>query len=410
MLRSLNVLQLPIGELEHLIASEIQSNPLLDIGANDRSAHLSSMDAHARPRESTNSNEDNLNLLENIAEECSPLDYLLAQVPDVDGETKAALTALIDRLDERGFLGEDAVEQLGISQRPILGKAHSLLRSLSPRGIGARNLQDCLQLQIPENTPLYDLVSHHFEDLEHRRFAKLGRKLHRTSSELRTLLGPLKHLNFSPLKIISAAVNPVITPEIVFQKIDHRWRFEIRGMPEIKMSELYKELLIHPLKGEDRKFFTENKRHAQFWMKSLEQRRETLQKIAQYILKFQGDFLEKGSSFLRPQNQKQAAELLGIHPSTLSRTIRNKYAQIRGEIMGLNFFFSHGNHGSLTAQNALKENIKNRIKNEDKNMPLSDEKMAQMLQNDGIWITRRTVAKYRTLLRIPSANIRKYIP
>jgi RNA polymerase sigma-54 factor len=226
---------------------------------------------------------------------------------------------------------------------------------------------------------------------------------------LRALLAPLKRLNFAPLRTLGAGAHPIIIPEIIFRKGGQEWGFEIRGMPEIRMSELYKELLIRPLKGEDRKFFTENKQHAQVWVKSLEQRRETLGKIAQYILKFQGEFLERGSSFLHPQNQKRVAELLGIHPSTLSRAIRDKYAQTPGGIVPLNFFFSHGNHGSLTAQNALKENIKNRIKNEDRDAPLSDEKMAQMLQREGIWVTRRTVAKYRALLHIPPANIRRYL-
>jgi RNA polymerase sigma-54 factor len=424
MLRSLNVLQLPMGELQRLIASEIQSNPLLDIGANDALPHFNSIDARGRAENTANAEEDNLNFLENIAEECSPREYLLAQVPEIDGETKAAFIALINSLDDRGFLSEDAAEQLGISpmdigensnplgdgaQKNAFEKAYAILRSLSPKGIGARNLRDCLQLQIPKNTPLYDLVTHHFEDLECRRFAKLGRKLRRTPSELRSLLVPLRRLNFTPLKIISSSLNPVIIPEIIFQKINRRWCFEIRGLGGIKMSELYGELLIRPLGGEDRKFFTQNKRHAQFWMKSLEQRRETLQKIAQYILKFQGDFLEKGNAFLRPQSQKQTAELLAIHPSTLSRAIRNKYAQIGGEIIPLNFFFSHGNHGSLTAQHALRENIRNKIKNEDRNAPLSDEKVAKMMKNDGIWMARRTVAKYRALLRIPPANIRKYM-
>jgi RNA polymerase sigma-54 factor len=119
--------------------------------------------------------------------------------------------------------------------------------------------------------------------------------------------------------------------------------------------------------------------------------------------------LENGSSFLRPQNQKQAAEFLEIHPSTLSRAIKNKYAQIPQKIIPLNFFFSHGNHGSLVAQQALRENIKNIIKNENKNLPFSDEKIAQMLQSEGIWITRRTVAKYRALLAISPANVRRYV-
>jgi DNA-directed RNA polymerase specialized sigma54-like protein len=143
MLRSLNVLQLPIGELQRLVASEIQRNPLLDMGSND---HLPSMSNYrdTRARNNTNSDEDNLNFLENIAEECSPQDYLLAQVPDMDGGTKAALTVLINQLDERGFLSEEGLRQLGISQQPAFGKAYATLRSLSPRGMGDRDLQDCL--------------------------------------------------------------------------------------------------------------------------------------------------------------------------------------------------------------------------------------------------------------------------
>jgi RNA polymerase sigma-54 factor len=126
-------------------------------------------------------------------------------------------------------------------------------------------------------------------------------------------------------------------------------------------------------------------------------------------LKFQSDFLENGHASLRPHHQKQAAALLHVHPSTLSRAIQNKYAQTPHGTVPLQFFFSHGNHGSLIAQNALRENIKNMIKNENKISPLSDGKIAQILQNEDIWIARRTITKYRTLLSIPSANVRRYM-
>ncbi|MDR1907163.1 MAG: RNA polymerase factor sigma-54 [Puniceicoccales bacterium] len=424
MLRSLNILQLPAAELHQLIATEIQRNPLFDITTTDIASYPlhssnNNIDERACARNTTNDEKSNLNFLENIAAELSPQDYLLEQVPDLDETAKSALMTLINSLDERGFLSEDVAQQFGIfstdgeenpdSQQNAFGKAYTILRSLSPKGIGARNLQDCLQLQIPKNTPLYDLVTYHFDDLEHRRFTKLQRKLNKTPAELRALLVPLKLLNFAPLKTITPHANPVIIPEIIFEKIDNQWTFSIRGTPEMRMSDLYKELLIHPLKREDRKFFTENKQHAQFWIKALSQRRNTLDKIAQYILKFQVDFFENGRNFLRPQNQKQVAEFLKIHPSTLSRAIRNKYAQIPRKIVPLNFFFSHGNHGSLIAQHALRENIRNIVENENKNAPLSDEKIAQILQNEGVWITRRTIAKYRTLLAIPPANVRRYM-
>jgi RNA polymerase sigma-54 factor len=429
MLHGLNVLQLPTEELHRLIATEIQRNPLLDITTTDTSTYSTyssplNIDERARTRNTIDGEESNQNFLENISAENSPEDYLLAQVPDLGESIKSALTTLIHSLDDRGFLPEDVAQQFGISstdgknifdslannlQQNAFSKAHAILRSLLPKGIGAKNLQDCLQLQIPQNAPLYNVVAHHFDDLEHRRFSNLQRKLGKTSTELRALLAPLKLLNFAPLKTITSHANSIIIPEIIFQKIDGQWAFEISGIPEIRMSDLHKKLLIHPLKGADRKFFTQNKQHAQFWIKSLHQRRETLQKIAQYILKFQINFLENGTHFLCPQNQKQTAEFLKIHPASLSRAIKNKYVQIPQKIVPLNFFFSHGNHGSLIAQNTLKEKLKNIIRNENKNSPLSDEKIAKILQNEGIWVMRRTVAKYRTLLAIPPANVRRYV-
>ncbi|MDR2812530.1 MAG: RNA polymerase factor sigma-54 [Puniceicoccales bacterium] len=434
MLRSLNILQLPTTELHQLIAAEIQRNPLLDITTNDTLLPVFSLGSNANVKgtsmdaracaPSTNEEEGSSNFLENISAEYPPEDYLLAQVPDLDEDVKSALVTLVNSLDERGFLPEDVARQFEISpvdsdknsdplpdgvHKNVFEKAYVILRSLSPKGIGARNLRDCLQLQILKNTPLHDLITHHFDDLECRRFVKLQRKLGKTSAELRALLAPLKLLNFAPLKTITPHANPFIVPEIIFQKVDGEWTFAVNGIPEIRMSDLYKELLIRPLKGIDRKFFTENKQHAQFLIKSLQQRQNTLQKIAQYILKFQSDFLENGADCLHPQNQKQVAEFLGIHPATLSRAIQNKYAQIPRRIIPLNFFFSHGNHGSLVAQNALKETIKNIIENENKNLPLSDEKIAQILQKKGIWIMRRTVAKYRALLALPPANVRRYL-
>jgi RNA polymerase sigma-54 factor len=432
MLRSLDILQLPTEELYRLIAAEIQRNPLLDIAdtapygfpASASKESTINMSARARTSDIPNNEESNPNFLENISAEDSPEDYLLAQVPDLDEATKTALTTLINSLDDRGFLPEDAAQQYGISwpdgeencdartddaRQNVFETAYAILRSLSPKGIGAHDLQDCFRLQIPENTPLHDLVAHYFDDLEHRRFAKLRRKLCKTASELRTLLVPLKLLNFAPLKTIMPNANPAIVPEIIFQKIDGHWSCEVRGAPEIRINDLYLRMFTHSSKREDRNFFTENKQQAQFLVKMLHKRRETLQKIAEYILKFQSDFLENGSDFLRPQSQKQVAECLEIHSTTLSRAVKNKYVQIPHRIIPLDFFFSHGNHGSLIAQNTLRESIKNIIKNENKNKPLSDEKIAQILQNEGIWIARRTVTKYRTFLAIPSANVRRYI-
>ncbi|MDR0418099.1 MAG: RNA polymerase factor sigma-54 [Puniceicoccales bacterium] len=427
MLHGLNVLQLPTEELHRLIAAEIQCNPLLDITTTDTSTYSlpsNIINERAHMRDTIDGEESNQNFLENISAENSPEDYLLGQVPDLDEPIKSALITLINSLDDRGFLSEDVAQQFGISstndenisnllanslQQNTFSKAYAILRSLSPKGIGARNLQDCLQLQIPQNAPLYNIVTYYFDDLEHRRFSNLQRKLGNTPTELRALLAPLKLLNFAPLKTITPHANPIIIPEITFQKMDGQWTFEICGTPEIRMSDLHKKLLIYPLKKADRKFFTQNKQHAQFWIKSLHKRRETLQKIAQYILRFQINFLENGTHFLCPQNQKQTAEFLKIHPASLSRAIKNKYVQISQKIIPLNFFFSHGNHGSLVAQNTLREKLKNIIENENKNSPLSDEKIAKIFQNDGIWITRRTVAKYRTLLAIPPANVRRYV-
>jgi RNA polymerase sigma-54 factor len=448
MLRSLNVLQLPTEELRQLLTTEIQNNPLLDIATNDVPPHPfacaptngkntnnnntwngndgnndTDMNRRTSGEHTTNAEESPQQFLENIATEYSPEDYLLAQVPDLDEFTKAALITLINSLDDQGFLPENVAQQFGIpqknstqsqispsdnSQQNVFERAYNILRSLSPKGIGARDLQDCLQLQVPENTPLYDLLTHHFDDLKQRRFTKLQRSIHRTPSQLRTLLSSLKRLNFAPLQAIKGDINPPIMPEIIFQKIDNQWGFEIDTGLAVRLSDLYKRLLIHPLKGEDRKFFTEKKQNAQFWVNALGQRRKVLQKIAAYILQYQVDFLEHGSAYLRPQSQKQSAEILGIHPSRLSRIIYQKHAKTPHGIIPLKSFFTHGNHGSLVAQNALEENIKNIINNECKKTPFSDKKIAKILQDTGIWISRRTVAKYRSLLRIPPANVRKY--
>jgi RNA polymerase sigma-54 factor len=364
MLRALNILQLPAAELYSLAVEEIRRNPLLDITAADAfspifpangpAESINNIDAHAR--NTINDEKSKQNFLENIATEHSPADYLLAQVPDLDETTKSALAALISSLDERGFLSEDAAQQLGIppennekscdsvpANSPDLPKnvsqnTYKTLRSLSPKGIGARNLQDCFLLQIPRNTPFYELITHHFDDSEYRRFAKLRRKSSKMQTELRTLLAPLKSLNFASLKMITPHTNPTIMPEIIFKKIDRQWSFELRGPPEMGMSKLYKMLLIHPLKGEKRDFFTKNKQNAQFWIQSLRQRRETSGKIGQYILKFQSDFLENGHISLHSHPQKQAAAILHVHPSTLSRAIRNKYVQKPYETVPLQFF------------------------------------------------------------------------
>lgn len=435
MLQSLRLLQLPVQDLQKAVAQEVQNNPFLEHAPENRH---SSLRTHPEtdpfsPQVENNTpifpdngfgenyltggnlenSSDEISILNNIPANVSPRDYLLDQAIGVKTEIQDVLENLIDHLDERGFLPPEVLAELGFqptskgfySSDPIQQEAYELLRSMQPLGIGAVDLRDCLLLQLSLNTPLYNLIKQHFEDVIHHRFAKLQRSLHCSPQELRRLLAPLRELNFAPLSSLNGSPTVDRHPEIFFKKDGSQWIATLSGIPHLQFNDTYRELIQKKLSQKEKVFFTTYKNRSRLLMRALEQRQQTLQKIADYLLKYQEDFFHHGTMALHPQSIKQVAEMLQLSPSTLTRAAQRKYIQIEREIYPLSIFFTHGNSNSLFSTQALKEKLQELVKNETN--PLSDEQLAQRLTEEGFPIARRTVTKYRNRFNIPPANIRR---
>lgn len=377
MLQSLKLLQLSAPDLEQWVDREVDQNPLLE-----RIPRSSDTDPQA--------------YLSAIAQPPSFEDTIQQQIVDVDGEVRDYLELLIDHLDEDGFLSLETLQSLGFcADNPIHQEAYTILRTLHPRGLGATDLKDCLKLQLPPKHPLIRLLDEAYDDVLHHRFARLQRHYHCAPETLRTWLEPLKTLTFSPRKALDDEPPTITRPEIIFsKKTDGTWEATIAGMPSIRM----------PSKAGS----AEDRKRAHLLLAALAKRQQTLEKIAQHILTYQREFLEQGT--LHPQSIKQVAKELQLSPSTLSRAAREKYVQVQHRLVPLKVFFTHGNGNSLAPASMVQDAIHKLITQESPQHPLTDEAIQNRLQEQGIWIARRTVAKYRQQQGIPTSHIRKIFP
>ena len=417
MLQSLNVLQLSGADLEQWIAQEVQKNPFIEC---TRLSFLGNSDEAA-------------DFLLNVADRPSFFSLIDKQLADVDESVRDEVELLIENLDENGYLTPEILVSLGFKKVVPVGEctpqgnkslenqaipryrtdnetrqsAYEYLSQLSPRGLGAVDVRDCLQLHLDPSLPLYRLIDENYDDIVHHRFSKLMR-IYRCSKEmLRQWLAPLQRLYTSPRGLFHEADETDIRPDIIFTKHQSVWQFSIVSIPDVQMSETYKAAVAQPLKRGEKTFFNHYKDRAQWIMRALALRQQTLQKIAEYVLHYQADFLNLGKTYLHPQSMKQVAELIQLSPSTLSRAANKKYIQVGDQVFPLKILFSHGNRGSLYSIDAIYDAIRGMIKQE---ASLSDEKIAKRLQEMGYWVSRRTVTKYRQQMQIPPSNVRKLFP
>lgn len=405
MVQSLKILQMPAIDLVSLVKHEIENNPLFKFPDNDH-INLHESPPYSSDVGTTYSNKINSSYtdnktawLENIPSETTLQDFLLQQVVDIDDDLKAQLLILIGSLDDNGFLPNIKITKDNKT-------AYELLLSLEPKGIGQKNLKECLLSQIPKNSVLYKIVDKHFDNLQKYRYSKIQRSLGLSRTELILQIKNLQKYNFYPAKLFSSNNSNIIIPEIFFKKIEGEWKFSLSKFAPVFNEDFYHST-IKSLNKEDRIFFTYNKQRAQNLLNSLEFRNNTLTKVVQFILDNQQQFFELGPEYLRPFTLKDTAQILELCPSTLTRSIANKYAQTPYGIFGLKYFFSSG-IGGISKHGIIKR-IKSLIDKENKKKPLTDGQLAEILNNSGIFIARRTVAKYREELKILPARTRKIV-
>ncbi len=351
-------------------------------------------------------------------------DYLDEQLAFIDGpeDEMALLRHIIAHIDDNGYLHTPLEEVAGSFAADLaLARAEAALarvQKLDPPGVGARDLKECLLLQITAETPCRDvlriLIEHHLEDIQHNRLPVIQKKTGFSLESIQDGIEALKHLNPRPGASFTADDTHYVQPDIIVDRTE-AGEYEVRLVddwtPNIYISKRYIELYRDRGADPKAKEFLKRKIQAAQWLiEAIEQRRSTLIKVTKAIIQHQRDFLDKGPEHIEPLKMQQIADLVGVHVTTVSRAVDDKWVQTPRGIFALKRFFGGGTQtasGEEVAWETIKQKLLEIIANEDKSNPLSDEDLVTKLSESGYPVARRTVTKYRKMLDIPSSRQRK---
>ncbi|HHW43597.1 RNA polymerase factor sigma-54 [Desulfofundulus thermobenzoicus] len=328
---------------------------------------------------------------------------------------------LIGNIDEHGYL-RTTVEEVAAALEvdvPAVEETLKLIQTFDPPGVGARTLQECLLIQVEQlgiKDPLLEkIIRDHLMDLGRGRYNRLAQQYNVSVQEVQRVADIIKTLDPKPGRNFSSA-NDVryVVPDVVVQKVEGDYVILVNdvSLPRITINSTYRSVLNQRDSCDSQtRRFVESKLNAAAWLiRSIEQRRLTLYKVASCLVELQRDFLDHGVKYLKPLNLKQVAELVGLHESTVSRATSNKYIQTPQGVFEMKFFFSSGvnnDAGTMTSAESIKKMLEEMVASEDPKAPLNDQQIAEIFRQRGIRISRRTVAKYRDELGIPPIRQRK---
>jgi RNA polymerase sigma-54 factor len=400
---------------------------LLDDGAEARSA----------PRDMSEARE----YTEPVSVEARDLsDHLKEQVQMLDLTPRQRLLAeeFLGNIAEDGYLGspleeivsgankllEEFAEQREADatvQPYTLAEAEAMLRiiqALDPPGVGARDLRECLLLQLEDKrqteTLAYRLVKEAWEDLKNHRWSDLGKRFAIDPSEVQKVADVLAKLDPKPGLQYSAANDTYITPDLTVVKIGDQYHVTLNdgGLPRLRISKTYQDIARDRKKfqGENKEFINQRLNSAHWMIQAIEQRRQTMLKVMNFIVDRQREFFEKGVEYLRPLTLREVADVINMHESTVSRVTNEKYVQTPRGLLPLKFFFSSGlqtSSGEDASARSIKAQIQKLVSEEQPKNPLTDQQIVEMFGTRGVRIARRTVAKYRDQLNILPARMRR---
>jgi RNA polymerase sigma-54 factor len=331
-----------------------------------------------------------------------------------------AADSVIGNLDENGYL-MSSLEEIAAEGGHTLEDLEAALKevqALDPAGVSARDLRECLLLQIESRNGrggvAWQIIADHLRLLESRQMKELARVMQRPIEHIQIAIQVIQHLDPRPGLRYGGQSARVIEPDVYISKEgdDYIIQLNDEDMPQLRLNAQYRRMLDRdqePSK-EVRNYVKERYASALQLMKNIEQRKQTIMKVCQSIVRRQSDFFDHGIDHMKPMMIKEVAEEIGVHPSTVSRAVSSKYAHTPQGVYELRFFFSEAVQGPLgggTPLLLLKRRVKKMIEEEDPRHPLTDEQIMARLQHEGINVTRRTVAKYREDMRIPSTHQRR---
>lgn len=462
--QAIRLLQLSSLELQQEIQQALESNPLLELDEEQSDGDLEQSDDPSSNDINTNQDSASVETSDALTQDSMPDDLPMDTTWDevytvssnsssgisreddmpFQGETSEGLyehlewqknltpfsdndlaiaTAIIDAIDERGYLTqscEDILEAMGDPDTE-LDEVEAVLKRIQhfdPIGVAARNLSECLLIQLAQyaaDTPHIDnaklLIKDYLDLIAGRDFRQLMRKTKLKEDELREAISLIQTLNPRPGLAIARSKDEYVIPDVSVSKKKGRWVVELNPdyMPKINVNQHYASM-ARTTNQADGQFIRGHLQEAKWFIKSLESRNETLLKVANCIVKFQQGFFEYGEEAMKPMVLNDIAEAVEMHESTISRVTTQKYMHTPRGIFELKYFFSSHvgtDDGGECSSTAIRAFIKKLVAAENQKKPLSDSKMAQLLAEQGIKVARRTIAKYREAMLIPPSNQRK---
>jgi RNA polymerase sigma-54 factor len=359
---------------------------------------------------------------ENFLSEPTTLsDYLewqlsLSVCPD---KVREAGHSIIGNLNEDGYLTATVEEILESGEHKLedVNQALALVQQFDPLGIAARDVRECLLIQLrtlaPKDLLAQQVVSEHLKQVQNKQFREIARALDRPLKNIERCVELIRKLDPRPGQRYNRSEARLIEPDVAIVKAGDSYQVVMNedGLPQLRLSHRYRRMLGEGnTSREVRNYVKERFTSAIQLIKNIEQRKQTIIRVCETVIRRQREFLDKGIDYLRPMMIKEVAEEVGVHPSTVSRAVANKYAHTPQGVYELRYFFSEavqGPAGGSTSLINLKRLVKKLIEEEDTSHPLTDEQITLRLREQGFCVTRRTVAKYREDLRIPSTHQRR---
>lgn len=454
MRQSLKILQVSALELRNTILEELETNPTLE----EESHQDFSFDAGPKPTDTKDTSDemnfkDDFAILQKLDEDWRDyfnqtnaqrsytssdaekrqhfFDSLVGetsleehitqqlQIGTASDKAKKAIPYILGSLDARGFLASPPEEIAGLAKLPLEDILESIevLKRLDPQGLACQNIEECLLFQLEqvgkEDSLAARIIKNDFSLLLRKRIPELAKKYNTSIDEVQNAIKLITTLDPAPGRKFSEDTNRSITADIVVEKDDNQWVIHMNDyyIPRLRINPVYKRLLTKPtLSKEEKEYLKTKMQSSRTLMHAIEQRQTTIEQIANHLLDLQKGFFDEGISKLQPLTMSIMAERIGVHETTISRAIANKYIQTPHGIFEMRFFFTSGYQneaGENIANTSIKDEIAKIITAENPTKPYSDQAIANMLEEQGTKIARRTVAKYREELGILPTNLRR---
>jgi RNA polymerase sigma-54 factor len=450
--QSLLILQAPLLELRNLVQQEMETNPVLEElpDAPNPDAPAESAESETPPDDNFKEEFDKLAKLDeewrdymaqsssysgrsqeqedkrqfffdSIPTQETLQQHLMSQLNQqmLNGDDRKTAELTIGNIDDNGFLQttpEEMALNTGIAQEDFENML-TLIQSFYPPGVGARDLRECLLIQLKregkQSSLEYKIISEHMADLGKRRFPEIARRMGISAEQVQKCANNIAQLDPRPGAIFAEAPKNYVLPDVTVEKVNSNYQVILNGeqIPHLRISNTYKDIMAQDSNGSEVKDYIRDKiRSGKFLIKSIHQRQQTISNIAHQIVSRQREFFDKGSAFLKPMTMVQIADAVGVHETTVSRAISGKYMSTPQGVFEMKYFFTPGYQtasGESMSNTSVKEAILDLVKSETGDSPLSDKEIVEILSKRGIPIARRTVAKYRTELNILPSNMRR---